>query len=103
MQRSAANSTLGQAGPGTPVDLKLLFWGFSLLLVGVYLWGAADEDHKPLRRRKVKRVAGDPEAESALVNMGFSEADARRGVAAAKRKGARGIDATVREALAVLR
>jgi hypothetical protein len=83
-------------GQGTPVDLKLMFWGVSLVAIAAYLLGSGGE-MKP--RRKTQRdssggrTEADAEAVSALVNLGYTRADSTRAVLAAQRSGARGFNA----------
>jgi hypothetical protein len=87
---------LGQApAPGTPVDLKLMFWGVSLVALAAYLFGSGGE-MKPRRktlRDGERKPEADPESVSALVNLGYSRSEATRAVLSAQRAGARGFEA----------
>ena len=97
-----APKTLAQ---GTPVDLKLLLWGGSLLLLAAYFIGGGTPE-RPLRQRKVRDESTGggvvSDAVSALRNLGYSRSDALRAVNAARRGGARSFDAVMREANKVL-
>lgn len=85
---------LAALGQGTPVDLRVMFWGVSLFAIAAYLLGqnrrtpAAAKSHK-----SGKRESADPDAVSALQNLGYSQKESMRAVLAAQRRGARGFDA----------
>ena len=90
----------GMRGLGLEVDPTYLVMGVGVLVLASFLFGGGDA-RRPLNtkrgagrggKRKTALDSVDQDVVSALNNLGYSNADARKAVASAKRKGSTGFN-----------